>query len=216
MIDEIIKKLRSFTQEQARQVTELAIICKAMSTEPDHVKVLEMIMTHARKVTKADAGSLYLINEERSALDFHVVHNDSLKNYMGGTSGNGVSLPSVPLFDEEDQPNYANVSAYAALKREVVNIPDVYNAEGFNFERVKEFDAITGYRSQSMIVIPMQNHEDEIIGVLQLINAIERDSGSRIPFRAETVILAEALASQAAVVLTQQELIGRASCRERV
>jgi HD-GYP domain-containing protein (c-di-GMP phosphodiesterase class II) len=202
-----VEELRSFTREQAQQIAELAIICKAMSTEHDHVKVLEMILTHARKFTNADAGSLYLINEERSALDFHVVHNDSLHNYMGGRSGNGIILPSVPLFDENNQPNYANVSAYAALSREVVNIPDVYNAEGFNFERVKKFDAITGYHSQSMLVIPMQNHEDEIIGVLQLINAIERDSGSRIPFQRDMVNLAEALASQAAVVLTQQQLI---------
>ncbi|HOJ43991.1 MAG TPA: HD domain-containing phosphohydrolase, partial [Syntrophorhabdaceae bacterium] len=101
----------------------------------------------------------------------------------------------------------ANVSSYAALSGEIINIPDVYNAKGFNFEGTKKFDAGTGYRSRSMLVVPLRNHENDIIGVLQLLNAMDRRTGKVIKFSKKSEEIASSLASQAAVALTNNRLI---------
>ncbi|HEB84467.1 MAG TPA: GAF domain-containing protein [Bacteroidetes bacterium] len=207
LLSRVIQELRSFTEEQADHIKDLAAIGRAMSAERDPERILEMILTQARRFTAADGGTLYLRTDDEKELAFHVLHNDTLKSYMGGTSGNPVTLPNVPLYDENGEPNHANVSAHVAVSGETVNIPDVYEAEGFNFDGPKKFDEMMGYRSMSMLVVPMRDHEDEIIGVLQLINAKDPESGESIPFSPDLVEMTEALASQAAVVLTQQRLI---------
>ena len=203
----VTSDLKEFTEEQARHLNELAAIGCALSAERDTSRVLEMILSQARKFTGADGGTLYLFSEDRRELVFHVLHNETLKSYMGGTSGKPVTLPNVPLYDEQGNPNQANVSAHVAIEGKIVNIPDVYEAEGFNFEGTKKFDKSLGYRSMSMLVAPMRDHEDVIIGVLQLINAKDKATGKTIPFSSSVVEMTMALASQAAMVLTQQRLI---------
>lgn len=202
-----VTELEEFTDEQARRIRELAEIGKALSAEKDVPVLLERILTQARRVTNADGGTLYLVSDDGSRLDFHVLHNETLQSHMGGTSGNPITLPPVPLFDEEGRPNDANVSAYVAHAGRVVNIEDVYRAPGFNFAGTKTFDRRTGYRSRSMLVVPMRDHEERVIGVLQLLNARDPATGGTASFGAEQSEVAAALASQAAVVLTQQRLI---------
>ena len=101
------------------------------------------------------------------------------------------------------------VVAYSVLRDETVNIADAYAAEGFDFTGTKSFDKKTGYRSKSFLTVPMKNHEDEIIGVLQLINAKDRVTGEIVPFFEADQHLAESLASQAAVALTNRQLINQ-------
>ncbi len=127
-----------------------------------------------------------------------------MKTRMGGTAG-PITWPPVPL-SKDGQPNFSNVSSYVAVTGEIVNIPDVYEAEGFDFTGTKKFDAGTGYRSKSMLVIPMRNKENEIIGVLQFINAIDAKTKESIPFVRENVGLIASLASQAAVAITNVRL----------
>ncbi|NQU04621.1 MAG: HD domain-containing protein, partial [Calditrichaeota bacterium] len=103
--------------------------------------------------------------------------------------------------------NNSNVCAYVANSGEMVNIPDVYEVEGFDFQGPRKFDAAFGYRTRSMMVFPMQNHEGRIIAVMQLINAKDPITGDSIPFASEFEQLSEALASQAAVALTNTQLI---------
>jgi HD-GYP domain-containing protein (c-di-GMP phosphodiesterase class II) len=203
----LVTELTAFSEEQARSISELAAIGKALSAEHDTQAVLEMILTQSRRFTHADGGTLYLLNEDKTHLDFHVLHNDTLKSHMGGTSGNPITLPSVALLNDDGLPNDANVSAFVANSAQVVNIPDVYQALGFNFEGTKKFDEATGYRSKSMLVVPMRDHEEQIIGVLQLINAQNPETGETVAFDPEQIEITAALASQAAVVLTQQRLI---------
>jgi len=207
LLNNVVSELRVFTEEQAQQITDLAEIGKAMSAERDPATVLELILSQARKYTTADAGTLYMLTPDHQELVFHVMHNETLKSFGGGTSGNEIDLPNVSLYETNGEPNHANVCAHVAVTAETVNIPDVYEAQGFNFDGPKKYDSMTKYRSQSMLVIPMKNHEDEILGVLQLINAKDRQTGVVIPFSHEVVDLAVALASQAAVLLTQQQLI---------
>src|SRR3989338_2062495 len=99
------------------------------------------------------------------------------------------------------------VAACVALTGETVNIPDAYTAEGFDFSGTRNFDKKTGYRSKSFLTVPMKNHENEIIGVLQLINASDARSGEIVPFSPSDQRLAESLASQAAIALTNRMLI---------
>lgn len=99
------------------------------------------------------------------------------------------------------------VAAYAALQGRTVAVADAYGEAGFDFSGTKEFDRRTGYRSQSFLTVPMRNHEDELIGVLQLINARDPASGAVTTFNTTDIRLAESLASQAAIVLTNRLLL---------
>jgi len=97
--------------------------------------------------------------------------------------------------------------SHAALTGETINIPDAYTAEGFDFSGTKKFDAKTGYRSRSFLAVPMRNHGNEIIGVLQLINAIDKTSKSVLQFSKDDQKLLESLASQAAIAISNRRLI---------
>ena len=191
---------------KSSRLHDLAEIGIALSAEENIDKLLEMIVNGARKLTGADAGTLYIVDEERHHLRFEILQNDTLKIRMGGTSGVEITFPPVPL-EILGKPNHANVSSYVALRGEIVNIADIYQAEGFDFSGSRTYDAATGYHSQSILVIPLKNYQDQIIGVLQLLNAKAPNSGEVISFESELVDLVASLASQAAVVLTNRQLI---------
>jgi len=194
------------TEYALHLIEHLTKIGVALSAERDITRLLELIIDEACNLTSADGGTLYVLSDEGQLLEFAIVQNKTLGVRMGGT-GEKINWPPVVLIDEQNKQNLANVSAYAALKGQVVNIPDVYNAEGFNFEGTRQFDARTGYRSKSMLVVPMRNHEQEIIGVLQLLNAMEEGTNEVIAFSRESQMITESFASQAAVALSQNRLI---------
>ncbi|OGQ93582.1 MAG: hypothetical protein A2464_06890, partial [Deltaproteobacteria bacterium RIFOXYC2_FULL_48_10] len=152
----------------------------------------------------ADGGTLYLVDPQKKKLDFHVFHNDSLD--IDEEAG-GLDLPGVPLYLEDNRPNLSNVSSYVFHTGEIVNLEDVYKTNQFQFNGTRKFDEALHYRSKSMVVIPMKNHEDDIIGVLQLINSRDPSSRKIISFSKDVQEKAAALASQASVILTQQKLI---------
>ena len=128
---------------------------------------------------------------------------------MGGTSGVPVAIKPIELHDTQGQPNLSMVASYSVLKDETVNIADAYSAQGFDFSGTRKFDQRTGYRSTSFLTVPMKNHENEIIGVLQLINACDVVAGAIIPFSEADQQFTEALASQAAIALTNRSLISQ-------
>ncbi len=190
--------------ELLERIDRLNEIGVALSAEKDTRKLLELIMMGAKSLTHADGGSLYFVND--GELSFEIISNDSLDIQMGGTSGNEITFPAIPLVVAGKE-NHSNVVTHCVLSGETVNIADAYNEDGFDFSGTRSFDAQTGYRTRSMLTFPLKDHEQEIIGALQLINA--RDTGSRevIEFRRVEQQLAESLASQAAVALTQRRLI---------
>lgn len=192
------KEIGEYASRITDQLNRLSRIGIALSAEHDLDKLLEMILDEARLFTMADAGTLYLV--ENNHLDFKIMQNDTFKTRMGGTSGNEINLPPVPL-------SKVNVSAYVALSGEAVNIPDVYVAKEFDFTGPRKYDEATGYRSKSMLVVPMTNQDNEIIGVLQLLNAKDPKSGEIIPFGGEFVAITKSLASQAAVAITNAKLV---------
>ena len=142
---------------------------------------LEKILTEARTITNADGGTLYMMSDNEKELQFAFVQNESLGLDMGGT-GDEMTWPTLKLIAADGSSDHAHVSAHVAMTGEAVNIPDVYDAPGFNFEGPRAFDQATGYRSQSMLVVPMRNHDNDIIGVLQLINCERSGGGSGHPF----------------------------------
>ncbi|RLC02388.1 MAG: metal-dependent phosphohydrolase [Deltaproteobacteria bacterium] len=200
-------KDKSLENHLAIHLKEITRIGAALSVEKNIHKLLEMIVDEAKSLTNADAGTLYILDKEQKALQFQILQNDSMKIRLGGTSGTETNLPSVPLFDSQGNPNHANVSSYAALTGEVINIPDVYDAEGFDFSGPRNYDKSTGYRSKSMLVLAMRNHENETIGVLQLLNAQDLETGDIVSFSPDYIDLVVSLASQGAVALTNTQLI---------
>ena len=181
----------------------------ALSRERDINKLLEAILLAAKDVTNADGGTLYRMSDDDNKLNFAIVRNDSLGIAMGGTTDVEIPFYPVHLFLEDGSKNLQNVSAYAVHNDKSVNIVDAYTEQGFDFSGTKNFDKKTGYASHSFLTVPMKNHENEIIGVLQLINAKDRVSGTAQPFSDSDQRLAESLASQAAIALTNRLLINR-------
>lgn len=197
----------SLENHLARHLKEITRIGAALSVEKNIHKLLEMIIDEAKNLTNADAGTLYILDKEKQVLQFQILQTDAMGIRLGGTSGAQINLPDVPLFNSQGNPNHANVSSYAALTGEVINIPDVYDAEGFDFSGTRSYDKSSGYRSKSMLVLAMQNHENETIGVLQLLNAQDLETGKVISFSPDYIDLVVSLASQGAVALTNTQLI---------
>ncbi len=189
------------------RLEELNSIGIALSNERDTNRLLEKIMVAAKRITNADGGTLYLFDPDKQILKFEILRTDSLGIAMGGTTGVPITFYPIQLYDASGNPNHNMVVAHAALTGTSVNIPDAYEAAGFDFSGTKSFDKKTGYRSTSLVAVPMRNHENELIGVLQLINAHDRESDKVVPFTRQDQSLLESLASQAAIALTNQQLI---------
>ncbi|PIV06407.1 MAG: metal-dependent phosphohydrolase [Syntrophobacterales bacterium CG03_land_8_20_14_0_80_58_14] len=195
-----------FSAKQIRQIRKLTQIGRALSAERNIERLLEMIVEEAREFTDADGGALYIMSDDETELQFAIVQTETLRVRMGGTGGK-ITWKPVRLKKPDGSPNHENVSAHVALTGNTVNIPDVYTAGGFDFRGTKKFDTQTGYRSKSMLVVPMKNHENDIIGVLQLLNARNEERSEVISFSAECQEMTESLASQAAVALSNNRLI---------
>lgn len=186
------------------KIQKLNSIGVALSSEENLDALLELIVSEAKNLTQADGGTLYLV--ENNQLRFKVVQTDSLEIKMGGTSGK-ITWPPLPLFLDSGNPNKRMVVVTSILENRLINIPDVYNTEGFSFEGTKEFDKKTGYRSKSMLVIPLKNHENKIIGALQLLNKLDPQTLESIPFNGADASITLSLASQAAVSITNKMLV---------
>src|SRR5688500_15480250 len=180
-----------------QRLEQLNAIGASLSAERDINRLLESILTAAKTITNADGGTLYRVTEEKT-LRFEIVRTSSLKYYLGGSTGNPVPFYPIQLY-KDGKPNHSMVAASAALTGKTVNIADAYTADGFDFTGTRAFDSKTGYRSKSFLTVPMRNHENETIGVLQLINATDRASGETVAFSPSDQRLAESLASQAAI-----------------
>ena len=176
MIDDTLKK-----------VLDIGI---AFSKEHDRVNLLDRILMAAINLTGCDGGTLYM-NEDNS-LKFRIMVTKSLGIHQGG-NGEPVKLPPVPL-------SKSNVCACGVLYRKLINIPDVYESDMYDFSGPRRYDAMTGYKTTSMMVVPMEDDKGNVIGVMQLINALD-EQGQVIPFEEEYEQILLSLGSQAAICL---------------
>ena len=174
-------------------IEKLLEIGIALSAEKDGEKLLETILIAAMEITNCDGGTIYTKSEADQTLVFRVMITKSLNIFKGGRRGE-ISLPPVPL-------TRRNVSACAATDQKLINIADVYNCDDYDFSGTKRYDETTGYSSKSMLAIPLENDYGDIIGVLQLLNAMD-EGGSVVPFDKESEQVLKSLSSQAAICLT--------------
>ncbi len=202
-MNEIASASTDMSIDPYRRLIELGI---ALSAEQDHNLLLEKILLSAQDFTNADGGTLYLVKDNGS-LGFEIVRNNSLKIVMGGSSGIEIDFPDIKTTDDQGEPNLTNVASAAALHGNLINIHDAYSSQVFDFSGTKEFDALTGYHSQSFLAVPLKNHEEEVIGVIQLLNAKDPHTGETTVFSKEIEPLIEALASQASISLNNQILL---------
>ncbi len=188
--------------ERYHELTELTRVGVALSTERDLLTLLDLILSQARRLTASDAGSIYLVergeDNEPASLKFKLSQNHS--------------LPNLPFSEFTVAVDHTSLAGYAASTGEPLVIPDVYLLpDDSSFKQNRSFDDKFGYRTKSMLVIPMKSHRDEIVGVLQLINR-KRNTETRlggpdkvqwevISFDQRSVELVTALASQAAVAI---------------
>jgi response regulator RpfG family c-di-GMP phosphodiesterase len=180
-------------QEKLSRIVETAL---AMSREKDREALLRQILFGGRDIAHAAAGTLYLMTENRS-LKFGMVTNEG-------------SLPSfeMPLYDATTgKANDHFVSIYTALHNQTVRIDDVYSETRFDLSGTKQFSEQSGFRTVSMLTVPLSLGGGEVIGVLQYLNALDARSGEVIPFDPEIVGFVEALAAQSAMTLQNLQLL---------
>ncbi|MCR4755038.1 MAG: GAF domain-containing protein [Lachnospiraceae bacterium] len=181
------------------ELQALLEISIALSAEKDYNKLFNMIITKSMEISNCDAGTLYLYENDK--LYFKIMKTIS-KGVDQGSDGSEINLPPVEL-------NPGNICAYCAINRQILNIPDVYASESFDFSGPKKYDSMTGYHTGSMVAIPLVDSEDRIVGVLQLINAMNA-AGEIVAFDAKLEQIIYALSSQAAIAISnmryQQEL----------
>ena len=206
LLESVPSNLRAYIGSLQNQISNMSAIGLALSKEKDMDKLLEMILLEAKRITSADGGTLYMMTDDQR-LKFSIMITDSLNIHMGGTSGKDIPFYPVKLYMDDGQPNKTMIAANAGITGDTINIPDAYTAKGFDFSGTKAFDEKTGYRSKSFLTVPLKNHEDEIIGVMQLLNAQDVKTKKVIPFSDGVQKSVEALSSQAAVAITNKNLI---------
>lgn len=190
------------TQRQREMLVKLSGVS-------DTGALADEILREAKAVTNADGGSLYLLKDDEGdqRLEFSLVLNDSLNITLGGQHGDPINLPSIPLYRDDGSENRDNVASYVALTGESVRIADAYQEKRFDLTGTRRFDEQTGYRSTSFLTVPLKNHENDVIGVLQLLNAQDFATGEVIPFNEKGEILVKALSSFAAIALHNRILL---------
>lgn len=182
------------TNAELKKILNIGI---KLSTEKNREHLLASILENGMDITHCDASTLYLFEDGK--LRFKIMKTLS-QNISRGEDGELIDdMPPVPMTER-------NVCSYAALHREIINIPDVYNDTRFDFSGPKKYDALTGYHTQSLLVIPIENNEDELIGVLQLLNAMDEE-GNVIPFDSEYEIIIRSLGAQAAIEMTNLQYV---------
>lgn len=185
---------------------ELTAIGIALSAEKENAHLLEMILIKAKEFTNADGATMYECTED-GHLQFKILINSTKKIHCGGTSGIEIKYQPLPLYDKDGIKNTHMVATWVAINKKTVNIKDAYHEKKFDFSGTFIRDKQIGYHSKSFLTVPMTNHLNEVIGVLQLINAQDRESNEIIAFSQSDQEIIESLASQAAVSLTNRNLI---------
>ncbi|WP_417791419.1 GAF domain-containing protein [Stutzerimonas xanthomarina] len=179
-------------QEKLASLVENGML---LSSERDKHRLLEHILMQGKRICNADAATLYLMTD-----------HDTLRFTLRSMAD---PLPAfeLPLHDNSGAPNERHVSTYVALRKETVIIDDVYSETRFDLSGTRRFDMESGYRTVSMLCVPLVAHGGEVLGVLQFMNATEPGSGDLIRFSRQNLRFVEALASQSAVALENHNLI---------
>ncbi len=197
---------------RTRELGELTRIGMALATERDYNTLLDLILSQALEITGSDAGSLYLVEggeaDDEGTETERTLHFKLAQNH---------SRPEIPFITHTIALDRASIAGYVATTGEPLVLDDAYVLpEGVEYSINRSFDETYGYRTRSMLTIPMKDHKDEVIGVLQLINrkrhpdaklrSPEDFDAEVIPYSGRLVELVSALAGQAAVSIENSQL----------
>lgn len=206
VLNDVVNRVNKLAEEQLDHINRLSSIGLALSQEKDVDKIFDLIIEEALAYTHADAATIYSVSEDRQYLNFEVMQTKS-KNIRAGGSFGPILLPPVPLYKKDKTPNLSNMASSAFHSKEMLNIEDCYDEERFDFSGTKAWDKSNNYRSKSMLAIPLKNYEDDILGVIQIINALDTTTSEIISFKKESIVMVQSLASQAAITFTNRDLI---------
>jgi len=195
-------RFADFGEKGFRELLQVGV---ALSAEKDLSRLLEKIAATARHFARAEGATVYVRSEDRNLLRFAVMQNTRLGISLSGEAIPG-RWPDIRLYLDDGSENHANACAHCALAGETIGFHDVYHEAGFDFSGTRDFDRRSSYRSCSMLLVPMRDHEDEVIGVLQLINALSSD-GEVVDFPSDIVEVVDSLASQAAIAIANVLLV---------
>ena len=177
-----------------QRILDIAI---SLTAEKSYSKLLENIISECMELSNCDAGTLYILKDNK--LEFMILRNHTMNVYRGGNGEPIDSMPPVALDDKF-------VCAHSAIHKETVNVLDVYNDSSFDWQGPKKYDSITGYHTQSMLVVPLIDHDGKVIGVLQLINALD-ENGDITCFSVDSENIVFSIASEAAISLSNMILV---------
>jgi phosphoserine phosphatase RsbU/P len=180
----------------------------ALSAEKNFDRLLEKVVLEAQAVCRADSSVLFLRSED-GRLSFATVRLDSLGLALGGTTGLPIPypplcLPALPL--EPGNNSRYDPAVHAAVYGHTIRVAAIHESGAYDFSDIERFDSRYGYRAISLLIVPLKDHKNKVIGVLQLMNAQAGDSGEVIAFEPYHQLVVESLASQAAVALNNQML----------
>lgn len=173
--------------EAIKEVLRAGIL---LSSEHDLNRLLDAVLMSVMSLANCDAGTLYLLEDD--GLHFKIMHTNSLGTHAGG-DGQDPELPPVPLKRE-------NVCALSLLENRTIRIEDVYASHEYDFSGPVRYDALTGYHTQSMLVVPMTNRQGKKLGVIQLINALD-ENGNVQSFPEDMILALESMTSQSSITI---------------
>jgi len=179
---------------------KLLDIAYKITSQKDFTKILETILLGAKELSNSDGGTLYLYNDKDNTLEFKIATNDTLKIH-----NNNIDWKPLNIYNQDKSLNLKNVAVVAAIQDKLINIPDVYKSEEFDFSGAMAFDKSQKYQTKSMLVIPMKNKDNELVGVIQLINK-QVDEKTCI-FIEQDEILIKSMASLATMIIENNQLV---------
>lgn len=201
----VVTNLSQMAEEQLNHINQLTKIGKSLSSETDLDRIFDLILDEGISFTNADAATIYMVSDDAQALEFELVYNASMNKRDGGSRG-PVGWPAIKLFNEDGSPKLSHIVTSVYHRKETLAFDDVYETKDYDITGTLNTDKTYGYRCKSMITIPLMNHEEEVLGVMQFINAMDEDR-QIISFTEEHVTMLQSLASQAAIALSNRKLI---------
>ena len=205
MLHNVVESITNLAEEQLLHIQRLTRIGESLSSETDLDKIFDMILDEGISFTRADAATIYTVNQDATKLQFEIVYNATLNLRKGGTR-EPVNWKSIDLYDENGNPVDNKIVTNVYHHKHSLCFVDVYKAEGYDVSGTIKTDRENNYRCKSMLTIPLKNHEDTVLGVIQFINAMDEE-GNIISFTDEHKAMLSSLASQAAIALSNKKLI---------
>jgi HD-GYP domain-containing protein (c-di-GMP phosphodiesterase class II) len=191
------------TLERTRKLREHA---QKISAEKSLKRLPELVLLAIKDITNSDGGTLYRPGEKD--LHFEIIVNSKLNIYRGGSSNNKVNIPPIPYTNEDGENNYANIATSSFINKRIICLDDAYEDSSFDMSGVHNFDVKMSYRTKGMLTIPLKNHEEDVLGIIQMINPLNEDGEIRL-FNDIDIEYASFLASSAAMALSNTKLIGQ-------